>query len=120
MDTSTHPTLIAALTALRGRAVSSVVFVEDYFQIHFDAARISVLTPALVERDGRVATSDGHDFQGVLETFVGARIDSVQKQVNSLILRFAPPMALKVSLQDQPAESEQLIFEDGSGRCWVT
>ncbi|KNZ32429.1 MAG: hypothetical protein AD742_11770 [Methylibium sp. NZG] len=119
MTSSTNPTLVEALAELRAKEVSSVVLVEDYFQIHFGAARISVLVPASLDKGGQTTKSDSSNFPNVLESLVGEMLSSAQREHGNLVLRFSSSMALALSLTDELADSEQLTFEDGSGRYWV-
>lgn len=116
MDEAIYPSLGEALAKLQERRVTSVEFVEDYFQVLFGDARLSVLGSASLEAGEQSIASEDADFRRLLQDCVGATLVSAESTPDRLVFRFSPHLALRIELLEESAGTEQLLFEDGTDR----
>lgn len=103
---------------IHGQYLSSVTFVRDYFQLHFDGPTINVTGAASAEigSASAVLQSDPR-FPGLLRDLIGKEVSGVEVGPDSSVsFRFGPTCVLKVGF---PADGgEAIYFHDDAAKHW--
>jgi len=105
------------LHELAGSCLSSVEFVHDYIQFHFQGPSLSTFTlPSVKSVVGYLsAADDGH--RDALCSQVGSEVEEVVPTREELTVRFAGSVAFIVSLRDEDTrgpEAIHYIAKDGT------
>ena len=117
MNQESAPTLIRALTRLVGRATIGIEFVEDYFQVVFDDARISVLSSARISQSGETFSTDTPEFRSTLASQSGVKLERAEATDEGIVLTFASGAQLTAVRDD--SQVENFILDCGSIGSWV-
>jgi len=112
--------LLSAVTSLIGRAISSIVFIEGYIQIHLGVARMSILSSVRLEQEGNLTARGDAEFGPALLSCVGTTIVKVRELQDALVLELSSAISLHIALVGASNAPEAFIYEDDSGRIWVT
>lgn len=112
MDRSLMPGLVEALQRLVGQRFVSVVFVQDYLQLIWDDASLTVLNPMTVEGLDYLLRSDDDLFPKRLVELIAAETVSVEVTEQEIVrLTFGDDKVITISLQDKDyVGPEALIF----------
>jgi hypothetical protein len=89
-----------------GKQLSSVTFVQDYWQLDFDGVRVTALTRVIVHADGSTLRDGENQFRNLLCGQIAkivARAELIQ------------PEALTVTFEDGTSIAVSLKWEDYSG-----
>ena len=108
-----------ALRSLIGKVVSRVVFVEDYFQLEFGNARLSLLSDVRVQEEGGAVGCSEPRFKEALSRLAGSLVSDLRIEGERVVVRTSGGSIIAV-LSDEPSYPEQLTFTDEAGRIWVT
>jgi hypothetical protein len=97
---------VRSLQSIVGEQLSSITFVQDYWQFHFDGPSLTALTRVEVQTKG-LKLSDGSDqFRNVL----CGQIGKIITQVNLI-----QPEALTITFEDRSSISISLRWDDYRG-----
>jgi hypothetical protein len=115
------PTLTDALSRLKGTALSSVEFLRDYVQLHFDGSTLTAYTQPYLVRESKATSWGDSTYRDSLCALIGVQIEGTEViEGRELTLVFDDGTALKVSLDNRDYRGpEALEFVSGSGPSWV-
>jgi hypothetical protein len=120
MGRSSDFDLKAALAELVGRDLTSVEFVLDYIQLHFEKPCLTALNLPSVRGSGWEVKFGEHGYRDRLCEQIGARVEAVDANEVEAILRFADGNAIVISLRDEDYRGPEAInFTNGDGTWWV-
>lgn len=122
MDRALIPELNAALQTLMGGQLSSVIFVQDYWQLDFDSDLLTVLTRMRVTGNGWQVDSGEDQFRNRLCDQIAKLVDRVSIGENEhLTITFGDGSAIEIPLRDEDyTGSEALNFRTRSSPIfWV-
>ena len=112
--------LADALRELVGQPLSSVEFVQDYVQLHFDGPTLTAYTrPTISVRSSTLAWCDS-GYRDALCEQIGSVVHRVKVQPEEVSLLFESGSGIEVSLRpDDYRGPEALQFWLKAGRTWV-
>jgi hypothetical protein len=122
MDRSLIPGLEEALRRLVGQRLASVVFAQDYLQLVWDDASLTVLNPMTVEGPDYILEPDNDLFPKRLVEFITDEPVGAEVTDHEVVrLLFRDGKAISISLRDKDyAGPEALIFRaQGMDVTWV-
>jgi hypothetical protein len=122
MDCSLMPELQEALQRLVGQRLVSVVFVQDYLQLIWDDASLTVLNPITVEEQDHLLGPDDDLFpKRLVDLIPNETVGAEVTRDEVLRLRFGDNKAIAISLRDNDyVGPEALIFRaKGMDVTWV-
>ena len=122
MDRSLLLGLEEALRRLVGQRLVSVVFVQDYLQLVWDDASLTVLNPITLEGPDHILGPDNDLFPKRLVEFIADETVGVEVTDHEVVrLLFRDGNAISISLQDKDyVGPEALIFRaQGMDVTWV-
>jgi hypothetical protein len=108
-----------SLQMLIGEQLSTVTFVQDYLQLHFDGPRLTVFSHAVVMHGDKI-------FHWGKPGFRDALCNSIAKQVtearvaygDTIAIRFADGAMIKISLKDEDYSGGEAVNFDAGGDVW--
>ena len=104
----------ASLQQLVGRVLSSVEFVQDYFQIRFDGPTINVMNPTSVTVGSTRSQSWDNQFRNMLCGQIGKRVEGVTVAPGKFLnLHFADGSRVDVSLREEDYCCAEAIYFSG-------
>jgi hypothetical protein len=113
--------LDAALQRLKGHRVSSVDFVEDYVQVHFDNACLTAYTLPRITLGDVQMEDRSSAYREALYRFEGSELLHANVEVGKEIIMNFSEGCLNISLRDEDYQGpEALQLKDADGRLWVT
>lgn len=107
---------------LVGERLGQVWFVEDYVQLQFGDATLTLATTPLLRRDGRPPVQHGQPgYADELVGLIGATVDIIDELLDvGLVIDFSTRTRLSVSLSAQPfPEVAEYRPLDGDGWIWI-
>jgi hypothetical protein len=111
MKSSLYPDLFAQLV---GEQLSSVTFVQDYLQIHFDGPSMNVNNPLTVESDGQKITSWEPGFRDLLCSLISQIVRHTECIGGErLTVLFENGSRISVSLRQEDYSSPEAIYVQG-------
>ena len=116
----TLPDLDYALTELRGAALSSVEFVQDYIQLRFDGPCLSIFTHPVIRCDGQQVEWTQPGYADLFRLWIGCAVIDTAATNDQVLLSFADGNQLAVSLREEDKSGpEALTFQLNDERIWV-
>lgn len=117
---ATNFNLKDALRELIGHQVSSVEFVQDYVQMHFDGPSLIAYTWPVVKGDAGSKFESDEGYRDGLCSIIGAKVLDVGADDEEVALYFCNGTAITVSLRDEDYSGPEAIqFRGTSGNWWV-
>ena len=100
--TNSHQTLSGALSDLQGSILSSVEFVHDYLQLHFDGSgTLSAYTPPTVTCQGQTFGLGQSGYRDALCQEIGRRIEQAKSEDQSVSIVFEGGSIISISLCEE-------------------
>ena len=118
--THTSEPLSAALSELCGRTLSSVEFVHDYVQLHFDGSTITAFTLPIISRSGETVSWGEDGYRDALCEEIGCSIEVAGFEHDDVSLTFQDGTVISISVRDKDyhgPEALQLSLDEQ--RIWV-
>ncbi len=113
-------TLSDALTKLVGSQLSSVEFVQDYVQLHFDGPTLTAYTLPTVVIGNSMFTLGDPGYRDALCNPIGSDVRRTQVERERLLVEFVNGASVAVSLRDSDYRgSEAIQFSLDGERFWV-
>jgi len=120
MEGSSEFDLKAALAELVGRDLTSVEFVLDYIQLHFEKPCLTALTLPSVRGAGWEVKFGDPGYRDRLCEQIGVSVEAVDATEVEAVLRFANGNAIVISLRNEDYRGPEAInFTNGEGSWWV-
>lgn len=117
MEQSIHKSSAVA-RSLEGLQLSSIEFVQDYIQLHFDGPRLTAFTLPAVEVAGRLFTDTSPGYRDRLCEQIGKTIGSVHVlELNEMRLVFRSSEVFSISLRSQDRRAGESVIID-NGEAW--
>jgi hypothetical protein len=99
---------------LQGEQLSSVTFVQDYIQLHFDGPDINVYMPMTVETGETAVRSGDIQFRSALCGQIAKIVQSVSFQESeALTLTFVDGSQIAISLRPDDYSGPEAIYAHG-------
>ena len=99
---------------LEGEQLSSVTFVQDYIQLHFDGPGINVYMPMHVEAGATTIRSGDNQFRNALCGQIAKVVQTVSFQDSeALTITFADDTRLSISLRDEDYSGPEALEAHG-------
>ena len=116
-----NQTLADALTQLVGHALSSVEFVADYVQLHFDGPTLTAYTPPTVNSGAESKVWGESGYRDALCSQIGCRVERIAvDQGQQVSIVFESRATVLISLRDDDyCGPEALQFSLDKDRIWV-
>ncbi len=113
--------LADALTALVGHDLSSVEFVRDYVQFHFDGGDLTAYPPPIVNFGTECPSWDQSGYRDALCREIGVKVAQVEADDKRISIVFENEMAVSISLLSSDYRGpEALQFRlEGCESIWV-
>jgi len=102
------------LDQIHGEQLSSVEFVQDYFQLRFDGPTINVYNPTSVKSGDRCVMSGDDQFRNMLceqITKIVKNVEIVEK--DALTIDFKDDSQIKMSLKDEDYRGPEAAYCHG-------
>ncbi|WP_155121174.1 hypothetical protein [Bryobacter aggregatus] len=118
--THTPESLSAALSELRGRTLSSVEFVHDYLQLHFDGPTLTAYTLPIITKLGETLRLGQNGYRDALCGEIGSVVEAAEAEHDDVTLTFQDGAVVSISVRDQDyrgPEALQLTLDEQ--RIWV-
>jgi hypothetical protein len=114
-------TLADALTALVGHDLSSVEFVRNYVQFHFDGGDMTAYTPPVVNFRIECLSWDQSGYRDALCREIDVKVAQVEADDKRISMVFESGMAVSISLLSSDyLGPEALQFQlEGCESIWV-
>src|SRR5713101_7473943 len=103
------------IAVLVGKQVTSVEFVHDYLQFHFDDLHLTVNAPLSVATPSGAVRPKSEEFNALLRTRVGHLIvEAMTEPDKAITLRFDDNVELRISLiPDEQVGPEAAVLSGG-------
>ncbi|MEP7354352.1 MAG: hypothetical protein ABI824_14085 [Acidobacteriota bacterium] len=96
-----------------GECLSSVTFVQDYIQFHFDGPCLTTLTlPSFYKADSLVLWGDA-GYRDSLCSAIGIKVTAVRVTDDALSIEFSNSSIIAVSLKDEDYRGPEAINYQG-------
>lgn len=113
-------TLGQALCEVEGEVLSSVEFVHDYVQLHFDGKTLTAYTLPAIELERAPLSSGQPGYRDGLCREIGQRVVRAEAHDEAVSLSFESGAIISISLREQDYKGpEALQFSLSDGRMWV-
>ncbi len=112
-----------ALAALVGQELTSLEFVMDYVQLHFDRQHLSIISPPVLVAEGCQHGWESRELCQLLRECIRRRVVSTSvREGDRLTLCFDNGYELSVSLRPQDyvaPEAVEYTPDDLKGEMWI-
>jgi hypothetical protein len=114
-------TLCAGLRELIGLQLSSVEFVHDYIQLHFDGPTLTAYTwPTVAKRSSVILSWNQNGYRDAICEQIGCSISEIECQPKSLALMFETDAVVRISLSEDAYRGPEAIqLSLSEDRTWV-
>lgn len=113
-------TLAQALEGLVGRALNTVVFVEDYVQFGFNGPGLTAYTRPTVRSESKELTWEEAGYCDTLRNLIGCPVERTAVDDREAVIFFKRGNAISISLRDEDYSGpEALEFSLDNTRNWV-
>jgi hypothetical protein len=121
MTNNSEITLAGAIMMLKAKEVTSVEFVHDYIQFHFNSAVLSMYTmPSVITAQRGYLSTVDPGYRDALCSLIGRTFQSVQLDRQQMVINFSADMSVTVSLRDEDyVGPEALVFSLDDERMWI-
>jgi hypothetical protein len=104
------------LTAIIGEQLSSVEFVQDYVQFHFDGPHVIAFVWPVVEIEGKTFRLGEAEYRNVLCERIAQKVTSAfARHGDAIIIEFADGASVRISLKPSDRQGlEAALYRAGS------
>jgi hypothetical protein len=102
------------LNRIVGEQLSSVEFIQDYVQLHFDGACLTAITLPAVTVDGVTRRHNDSGYRDALCVCIAKKVIAVKVDEAEIRIDFGSGRSISISLQDKDYRGpEAAVFHDG-------
>jgi hypothetical protein len=99
------------LQCIVGEQLSSVTFVQDYLQLHFDGPGLNAYTPIVIRQADIEIGSADTEFRNAICRQIAKKVVAVNViDENALVIEFADQSSISISLKDSDYVGPEAVY----------